>query len=1168
MKRLLAACCLFWTLLAVAGPQPYFRHLGSRDGLAHPSVMSIAQDSLGRMWFGTENGISRYDGNRMVSWLGGSVISQIRCDSNGDVWFLADGNLFCSPGGNREPELRDPGTGQNPGTTHRLVDSKGNTWSGSRYNGLLRIDPDGHQRRYGIRDGLGSENVREIAEDSDGTIWVGTFRGLSRYLKEEDRFETFSRDDREGGLSNSSVFSVFVDRDGILWAGTYYGGVNYTDTRRDALRFYPASDGPGGLSHPIVGHLAGGRDGAVWICTEGGGVNRLDPSDGSIRRFGHQPFTNAKWLTEDPATGKVYIATNQQGLFALDPDSGGFTQLISPGDPDSPMSVINVVEQYGRDLILSTDDGVYLHRTESRRDSLLFPRTDGVRYAHIVIAGDRLWIASSRVVVFDLKRRTQVAEYALEGGVRPMRLLCTEEGIYATSFGHGLFKLDGDTFRSHGSLPDVNGYQIAALPNGGFLLSEDAGILVLNREGRPVKTLLRGKNLPLEALVMDSGLLVTPDGTVYAGGTNGLVSFHLDPTRDDEEDGLYFSELYADGNAIEAFSSTLRLKGPQNRLDLYFAPTHRVSEFNWADYEYRVKGLDRNWHETEGPVIAVQNLQTGSYVFQLRRRDADEVLCSQQIDIRPFWWASWWARAAYLLLSGGLILMLVRTVQIRRRAARQQELNETKMRFFTTASHELRTPLTLIIAQLDSILQSFRLPPRVVHKMKRATAQAREMNQLVSELIDFRKFEQHLVTLQTAPVSINTFLSDIYAKFQELAEEKGLHLSWEAAPGDLVVQADAYQLQKVLMNLVFNAIKFTPEGGRVDLLSDADVDQVRIQVRDSGIGMDKTQLAHIFERFYQGPRKDEVTRGLPGSGIGLFLAKEIVEQHGGSISVESAPGSGSVFTVTLPADSAPLHDGIPDGAAAEEIVIAEDNPEMVRLLRELFSVQYRVYTAPDGEAALRLIHQVHPALVVSDVMMPRMDGRQLCAAIKGDSRISGIPVVLLTALDDTESELSGLQTGADDYIAKPFDSRRLLTRCSNLIRARRAAPAEQHLSRKAVNLEDKEFLDKLTPLIEAHLSDGSLDNDRLAGEMNMSRSGFYARFRKVTGDSPADYINALRLQRACGLLTTQPGLSIADIAEQLGFNSQNYFCRRFRQRYGTSPSEYRKAASGSFDSQE
>ena len=1231
LRRILILLWFLPALIASATPPPYFRHLGSRDGLSHPSVLSISQDSLGRLWFGTENGVSIYDGNRIRSFRSGSVVMDMACDAEGTVYFLSEGQLYRAGEGGRDPVLYAAGPftalfiqdgklcvisgrevlqqgdkgllpaealpldrvrkvlvsrdgtrwyinsdglfrqrkGQSPVLADPapdrygiFEDSRGEIWSGSRRSGLLRILPDGSSRHYGPAQGLGSENIREVSEDRQGNIWAGSFHGLCRFDREAERFSRYTREEREGGLTHSSVFAVFVDRDGILWTGTYYGGVNYTDIRPGALTFFPASGRENGLSYPIVGHLEEGLDESVWICTEGGGVNRLDPRTGRIRHYGRQPFTNAKWLLQSPEDRMVYIATNQEGLFRLDPVSGKFTRIIGVEGPGSPMAVINVIARYQNDLILSTDDGVFRF-DGAHAPKLLYPRTDGVRYAHIAVEGDRLWIASSRVVEYDLPGEQIRAEYPLEHSgerIRPMRILLLDDTLVVSTFAHGLFRLGKNGFAPFGETGQLNGYQMVPYRGDGILLSADDGIHLLDRDGFPVRTWLRGKNLPLEALVLDSGLLVARDGTVYAGGTNGLVSFRPDRPREQAETSLYFSALYLDGNAAADFRDPVQLRGTQERVDLYFTAAHEISEFNWVDYEYRIEGLSPEWKRPEGPLITVNQLPPGSYDFLVRRRGTSQALCSLRMDIKPLWWTTGWAKTAFILVGVLLLWMIVHVVHLRREGMREKELNETKLRFFTSVSHELRTPLTLIIAQIDAIFQSFHLPPQVSHKMKLVQSQAGQMNQLVTELIDFRKYEQGLVRFDFQRLGINSFVEDTLAQFREVAGGKQLELNWIAAPTAPWVTADPFQLRKVLTNLVFNAVKFTPEGGRITLrCEDADSGMVAVHVTDTGIGISEDDQKHIFERFYQAA-KPAANRDLPGSGIGLSLAKEIIDRHGGSLEVRSHLGKGSDFIIRLK-EAPPRESGLQEGAEDGEkktVVIAEDNPEMSSLLEELFSLQYRVHCAPDGVEALQLIQRLHPDLIVSDVMMPRMDGKKLCTAVKGDKRLQDIPYVLLTALGDPEEELRGLKLGADDYIAKPFDSKRLLIRCGNLVRSRAAAPAETSLSRKAVNREDKLFLEKLTRLVDDNLGDGSLDNDFLAAKMNMSRSAFYARFRKVTAQSPTEYINGCRLKKAEALLRDHPEMSVAEIAESLGFNTQNYFCRRFKEHYGVPPTHYRK----------
>lgn len=1261
IKRLFTVLLSFSLGIAAAG-MPYFRHLTTSDGLAHPNVMSICQDSLGRIWFGTENGLSIYNGSRIISYkpydiVSGSIcfkeslIRKLVCDFRGRVFFLTSSELVCfdpqtdvmetllegditalhiddgqacavhghellyynEDNARMESRQELPFTGitdmlrqdgsmyiicpeglylarengpykqlSNIGDLYSLfASSSGEIWTGSNTEGLLRVFPNGLIRHYTTahdrEKGFLSDNIRAVAEDSESRIWFGTFKGLYAYTPSTDSFRSYYREDREGGLSSSSIHALMKDRDGILWAGTYYGGANYTDARTGAYSFFPAtSNVEGGLSFPVAGHLTEDGDGGIWICTEGGALNRLDPISGKVSVYGEEFFTNAKWLVDYPEKQLMYIATNRHGLFRLDKRNGQISPEISPGENDSPFYVINVVDRYKDQLILSTNDGVWLHNLTSRIDTLLYPRTDGIRYVHEVISGNKLYLASSTVVEFDLDRRTILNEYPINtdtGRARPMRILVQKDGtIYASTFGHGLFRLEDGVFKPLKGTPH-NGYQMVAAGNGNILVSGEQQILLLDADGHELQRYRIGENLPLEAMVLDSGLLLTQNGTIYAGGTNGLISFSLNALNGEQRDSLYISNIYVNGEAIPTsvpITEKVKLKGSQKRLDIYLSSRHNITSLNWSRYEYCLQGRDDSWIAMEGPSLYLAELSVGRYQLKIKDKDENAPICFLDLDILPHWYATQTAIILYIILSIVFIWFLGRSFYIRQEAVRAQKLNETKLRFFTTVSHELRSPLTIIIAQIDSIMQAFHLAPQVRSKMGKVRAQAQQMNQMVSEIIDFRKFEQKMVTLHLCSTPANLFVADIVEKFKELAASKDLEMSFIPAKGDPKVSIDSYQMQKVLMNLIFNAVKFTPSGGRIELEVEnlTSTELVIIHVRDTGIGIKEEDLERIFERFYQAQGTERVAEGFPSSGIGLALSKDIVQLHNGQIRAENRPGGGSDFVITLYADTtvtqAPVPESTDNGPSkGSKIVIAEDNPEMMNLLKELFGVQYEVFEAGDGYEALELVKMVEPDLVLTDLVMPRMGGDELLAAIKGDQRLGSIPVVLLTAMDDNQNRMEGLLKGADDFIAKPFDSKILLTRCNNIVRSKHGQSDEnagKRMSLIATNQEEKEFLERVSTIIDENIGNADLDMDTLASLMNMSRSRFYSRFKDITTETPAHYINSRRLNQACELLSSRPGLSIAEISDRLGFNTQNYFCRRFKKRYGISPKQYRKNA--------
>ncbi len=1276
---------------------PYFRHLGVSDGLAHPSVLSICQDSLGRIWLGTENGVSVYDGSVIESCkpyeprggrvaFRGSAVKPMICDSAGNVhfltgqeWvcydalsdemrpvmaapftalFLKGGSVFavagkecfrwdsglhaCESAGEMPfDRVRDChvdrngrhwiicGTGlyrtddngdfvqlSSLGDLQSIFESReGDIWAGSNTGGLVRVRPDGSVTHYRSGTdswrGFGCDVVRNVAQDPDGGIWFGTFHGLYRYDPAADRFVSYHRGDAEGALSQSSVHAVFVDADGIIWAGTYYGGVNYADTHASAFSFWSEDLTSGGQSSPVVGHLAEGSDGSIWICMEGGGLNRLNPGDGSIRHYGHLPFTHAKWLCEDSSQGKLHVATNRQGVYTVDVDSGTAVQALrDDGDGCSPQSVVNVILPYMDKWILSTDGGVFVHSCQTGADSLLYPKTDDVRYVHAVLSGDELWLASSEVVVFDLGSMRCKARYPIESHgvrVRPMRLLVSGGEVFATTFGQGLFRMeDGRFVRMDEASLNTSGYQIVQVDSCRLMVSGERGLqLIDSRTGKSLRTMLIGGAMPLDAQVMDSGLLAASDGVIYAGGVNGLAAFSLGGGDAGEPEGIYFSGLSVDGNPVRAydgggilsrslpFASGLRLKGKQSRIDLRLSARRRAASADWLEYEYRVSGKDSRWSAMDGPFVSIADLSPGRYAVQLRRHAGvgDDMLASLDIRVEPQWYASWWAVALYLMVLGAVAWVVLRALRIRRESARIvarereekqriQALNEAKLSFFTTVSHELRSPLTLIIAQIDSIFRSSRLAPQLHHKLDKVLDQASQMNEIVTELIDFRKYEQNVMRIKVSPVNVNLFAEDMTLKFSQMAQSRGVGLHFVKDPDAPQVYMDVYQMQKVMRNLLLNALKYTPRGGTVTVrVQAADDGGVQVHVADTGTGISEEDCKHVFERFYQAD--GEAHGGVEGSGIGLALVRDIVRKHGGTVSVSSVLGEGSDFVVSLPGgtrhfDGDPTVTVLQEASSSEPqggnprqytIVIAEDNADMAELLRELFALRYNVYLASNGREALDLVRAVVPDIVLSDVMMPQMDGTELCAAIKSDPSLSRIPVVLLTAAADSAAQLSGLQHGADDYVSKPFQSRLLLARCNNLAESSRrrtesGTGAGEDLSRRVTGQEDKGFADRAAAVIEKRLSDPQFNAGMFADEMHMSRSSFYGHFKAVTGETPNDYVSSLRLRRACSLLSGSRDMPVSEIAESLGFGSQQYFSRRFKEKYGMSPLAWRRTRSG------
>lgn len=1320
MRKIIA---LLFSILVVSVQETeaiYFRHFLPEDGLAHPAVLSLCRDSLGRIWFGTENGVSIYDGARLKSIKPGSGVFPIMgsgsaeifdmlCEKTGDVflrtaeglcrydsrkealsivydgnisaifsekgtlyaidnnrvfewkpqkasldyiqtlpfknikhyhkdslgriWIAADEGLFCAEAGADYTKLASDSQ-----IYSIFEDSGGEIWIGSREEGLSRIGTNGTIRKYNTANsytrGMHSNDVRQISEDRDGNIWFGTFNGLYRYNRASDNFTSFLRSEKEGGLSHSSVYSLYMDDAGVLWIGTYYGGVNYADISKNPLILYSASEQSDGLSNPVVGHITEDKKGRMWICTEGGGLNMLDTESGEIRQFRSgkfpyfMPHTNLKCINYDKAKDILYIGSTSKGLFAYDIGKNKFRNIVNGEKGNKSLAFINAIERYEDKLFLSTREGIFIHDGASGKDSLFWETKSSNFTPMVADSREHLWIgAQESVELYNIANLKHLRSYSLkkagEAPCRPLRIFRTENGdIYASTYGHGIFKLDKDAdsftlfIDNNSSLLSNYCFRLEESRSGHIIVSGEKGLNIFSRSGSLLHSYLIGKNNPLSAIVRDCGLTIGKDGTIYAGGTNGMIAFREEDFPESGRDEIYFSELYINGKQILPgdgsdilseslpYSSCVNLPYNIDRLGAKIASKSKLSDFNDTDYEYHLDGYDEKWYASSAEMIMYTYLRPGKYTLEVRKRDgSDELASSLKIKVKAPWYASWWAILLYMAFTASAVYFVLHNSRVkaaaeeeirRERLEREKlmEINEAKLRFFTGISHEFKTPLSIMTGQLDIILQSYKLAPSIYNMLLKVMHQAKSLGLLISDLIEFRKFEQDKITLRLEECDMNEISESIYDRFSDVAGKNGIDTSLSLSPEDAKAFVDREQMERVIMNLMSNALKFTPKGGKVKIEVSADENSVYIHIKDTGKGIRAEDLDRIFERFF---RSDEGE--VQGSGIGLSLVKEMVELHHGKINVESSPGEGSIFTITLQKgeshflgdkkvimdekktrnlakdeDKSPYtakDEDSPESLALEEargdtVLIVEDNKELLDILNALFSPIYDVLTSDNGKDALEIVKTSRPSLVLSDIMMPLMNGTELCSAIKNDIDLCHIPVVLLTALDMPEQELIGILQGADDYIGKPFDSKLLLARCNNIIRGRRQLLRQigensgWDISMLATNKLDKEFLDKLSQIIDEEISDTNLNNDVIASKMNMSRASFYNKFKNLTGETPNEYINNIRLARAKQMLTADAGLSIAEISDSLGFNSPNYFSRKFKEKFGMSPAAYRQ----------
>ena len=1181
------------------------------------------------------------------------AVTCMQRDSDGVFWAGTDRNGLYgfAPDGT----ILHPFDGAN--VTSIYEDSARRLWVGTWEAGLfLREGSEGGGTWSNWRStpgGLASDFVRSFIEDDRGDIWIGTFLGLNRLDRTTGRMTVYKADDTPGSLTHSSIWDLIKDHQGTIWAGTYFGGLNYFNPEHEIYTRYRSSDRSAeGLSSPVVGKMIEDDARNLWICTEGGGVNVLDRRTGRITRYRHTPGRNSlsadnvKAIRYDKARHAMWIGTHLGGLNRLDLRTGRFTHYRSaPGDPTTlPSDIVRDVVIRGRELIVATQSGVCLFVPETGRARQLFRDTEAgrrIRAVASLLLDDRgtLWIAATGEGLyaydFDTERLTcyrhdPADPHSLSNNNINSIVQDSSGNLWIATSGSGIdrFRYETEDFENfdaaHDGLSSDCIYDIRDSGSGMLYIITNEGFSRFDCTTHRVDNHTRANGFPLTA-INENAICLTGDGRLFLGGTQGMVSF--DPHALDFAPKPYRivpSRLIVDGRPVAVgdetgileqslcHSPSIAIPPRYSVFTIEFATSNFLPD-NHEEIEYRLEGFSDTWTPARGlHEITYTNLNPGLYTLTIRsarHAEGDVPEAHLAIRILPPFYRTGWAWALYLLTTAAILWALVRTYRARirlqeslryeqQRASDIEQLNQSKLRFFTNISHEIRTPLTLILGQVEMLLQVQSFTPTIYNKLLRIYKNSLQLKELIGELLDFRKQEQGHMKIRVSEQDLVAFLYENFLIFREYAAYRNIRLEFGREVDELPVWFDRQQMQKVVNNLLSNAFKHTPESGTVTLWVRRDDDCARFGVTDTGAGIPAGEIGRIFDRFYQSADDSAAAQG---TGIGLALTKGIVELHHGTIGVESEPGRGSTFTIALPLGRAcfapeqiaadtpttvePSH---PRSATAESafvrereemdegvyrrihgarMLIVEDNEPLRDMLVQLFEPFYRVSTAADGEQGWELVLAEEPQIVLSDVVMPRLSGTELCRRIKEDINTCHIPVVLLTARTTAEHTLEGLRNGADDYIAKPFNATLLLSRCNNVVNSRIvlrekfSRQPEQSARMLATNPRDQKLIDRATEIIERHLDDPEFNVGAFSREIGMARTNLFAKLKAITGSTPNEFISTIRLKAAAAMLVGNPELNVSEIADRTGFSSAHYFSKCFKAQFGMSPLSYRKGSS-------
>lgn len=1188
-------------------------------------VAAWAEDQKGNIWVIHSNGVlqSIDPATRQVIYSNESLTGQFRqegfehallADADGDLWMYVpntNSGVFYFEASKKQWQHFDSAPTSRVRLNTDIIrgivqDSEGLVWIATDHGGINLIDKHDFSVDYILHNkedekSLSQNSINVLYKDKDDMIWAGTFKkGVSFYHPKINRFQLyrqqisdpgslpfndincFAEDDKQnlwigtngGGLiyynrktntykqyvhdpsnlqslSTNVIVTLFIDRDKKLWIGTYFGGLNCFDGKK-FIHYRHNPEDPASLGDDSIWEIFEDSQRNLWIGTLTQGMDLFDRRKQEFYHY-RTGAINSVHATYIPAfmedrQGNLWVGTGY-GIDFLEKQSGRFTQYLNQGnDPYSLSnnSVLSIVQDSRGFIWIATHGGLNLFDSRTRKFRA-FTERDGLPHNSIltILEDDNrnLWLTTPHGI-------SNVHVRYTPGTLDSLSLSFKN---YDESDG-----LQGKQFNENAAFKTSKGELVVGGANG-FNLFKPESIGVNTKGPTVILTDLEifNKRVAIGEDINGKTVLTQP-----IHKTQSIVLDHSD-----------------------------------NVFSLEFAA---LSHFHpeKSQYQYMMEGFNEVWVHTDAGHrrVTYTNLDPGSYIFKVKASNNDgiwnDIPTTLKITVLPPFWKTKTAFVLYalavlasLLLARWLILsnerMNFRIQQEREEAHRMHELDMMKIKFFTNVSHEFRTPLTLILTPLEKMLKH-NPEGEQQNQMQLIYRNARRLLNLVNQLLDFRKMEVQDIKLNPSEGDIIKFIREVFYSFSDLSEKKNIRFTFQSSIPQMETLFDQDKLEKILFNLLSNAFKFTRDNGfvavEVNSRPSGTQQWLEIKVSDNGIGIPADKQEKIFERFFQNDLPKSVVN--QGSGIGLSITREFVKIHGGSIVVESEPENGSCFTVLLP-----LPELTPMGAeehmepelllpleAAHSasidhhgkkpvLLLVEDNEDFRFYLKDNLKLQYTILEAKNGNEGLERALAAIPDLIVSDIMMPEMNGIELCKRIRNDQRTSHIPVVLLTARTAEEQKMEGFESGANDYVTKPFNFEILQSRLKNLIAQREAFQKmfHKHIDVKAGDVHitslDEKLITNAVKVVEDNLGDPGFSVEDFSHKLGMSRVHLYKKLLSLTGKSPIEFIRIIRLQRAAQLLEKSQ-LTVSEIAYQVGFNNPKYFSKYFKDQFNVLPSAY------------
>lgn len=1203
-----------------------FDHITLNEGLPQNTIHGIAKDKHGFMWFGTWSGLCRYDGYKMRVYryspsnpksIINSRIHNIIVDKRQDIWIRTiDAQFICKYNFESDDFDRIPVDMADPDILAAL----------NHREHIMGL-------QFGYRD-------YQWQLDTYTNALVETYNPTgATTVYQHNPYNPWS-------LSDQQISDMYLDDQNILWVGTYNNGINKAILHPNIQHWYHDPNNHHSMNEPAIRSICKDLDDNTWIGTRSKGIS-VKRKDGSFTHF-QQDEKSENTLASNyiykvfcDSEGMIWVGT-RRGLNRINPKTNRI-QRWEEYDLNY-IRVVEIIEDKNRDIWLATHKGIYKYVRKDDSFTYYDPTTyQSTRFVSTIFidSQDQIWTGNETEGVYILKEnardgRLTVVDHLTHdttniSSISDNRIICVLEDKNKQIWigtGNGLDKFDSKhktVTRFSGKpdgLPESTIAGIITDNSGNIWCSHKRGMSKIDVANNSVRNF--NKKMAYQGNEFSEGAVYRDekDNMLYFGGSHGINVFCPDSlVIDTVAPKVVLTELQILNRTVEVddtINGRVILKKPlylTSSLDLTYPDKSVAFEFSALHfthpasnkYAYMLEGFDEDWVYTDASqrIASYSNLSPGNYTFKVKAANSDgvwnELPTTLAVTVAPAWWASGWAYLCYTVFLFAVLITvyyyLVRYDRLRNKLTyeallheKERELHQSKIQFFTNISHEIKTPLTLILSPIQQLNDAVANLPKATSLLSTMQKNGVKLLKIVNQLLDIRRLESGYEQLQLTQLDIVEFTRGVVKYFQELAHEREITLRFTSDEKKLLASVDADKMEKILNNLLSNALKFTSKGGEVNVSISLVAQSVKIAVTDNGIGISAGDLENIFVPFKQSKHNNPT-----GSGLGLSYARSLVELHNGTLSADSlqtATRNITTFTISLPVtvinhtssrtilttDEENTEQLTVSDEAAKEcpstselvslhekptLLLVEDNVEMREYLHSYFEKDYHILEAEDGVIGLDMVRKHLPDLVISDVMMPHMDGIIFCSHVKSDLATGHIPMIMLTARSLPEFEMEGLKTGADDYIVKPFNIDLLALKVKNQLLNRvrlqekfrlkiAVAPKEvEHTS------PDEKFLQKVMHYVEDHIAEPDLRIEDVCDSVGLSRAQIYRKMKALTGYSMADMIREVRLKRAQQLLRDKK-FNISEIAFMVGFSDVNYFRKSFKAKYGQSPSDYAK----------